>query len=183
VGGDYATASSGWIFNMAHLEGNYWLLTLAPMTGTIDMTYQKKYPVKPDPAFTQPNPPKKPAPKASLCTIVIDVRGLNKHFERAQTSFVFDARGQQLWPDEALIKGVTSQIMTEGNLHTYIDKEQVIRQFANVTRLKALRVQATKFAPSSQYITDAVLGPDAAQKFKAAGKACRLIYLLDKFTP
>lgn len=113
------------------------------------------------------------------CTVVVDVRGLDRRFERAQSSFVFDENGKQLWPDAVLVQGVSSQLVNEGNLHTYITSESQIGQFQNVTRVKAARVQATKFAPSSSYITDAVLGASAAAQFRSAGKACRVVYLKD----
>ncbi|MFC6664732.1 hypothetical protein ACFP9V_04765 [Deinococcus radiopugnans] len=110
------------------------------------------------------------------CTVVVDVRGFAA-FQRAQSSFVFDQAGKQVWPDAALIKGVSSQLVQEGNLQTYITSEGQIGDFKNVTRVKAQGVQATKFAPTSNYITDAVLSAAAAAQFRSAGQACRVVYL------
>lgn len=93
------------------------------------------------------------------------------------TSFLYDERGQQLWPDAALVKGVSSQLVQEGNLHTYITAEGQISSFPNVTRVKALRIQQPRIAPNSRVYTDAVLGADAAAQFRSAGKACRAVYL------
>ncbi len=112
------------------------------------------------------------------CTVVVDVRGFPT-FQRAQSSFVFEQGGGQLWPDAALIQGVSSQLVQEGSLQTYITSEGQIGDFKNVTRVKAQAVQATKFAPKSNYITDAVLPAAAAAQFRSAGKACRVVYFKD----
>ncbi|WP_415814689.1 hypothetical protein, partial [Deinococcus marmoris] len=112
------------------------------------------------------------------CSVVVDVRGLG-NFQRAQSSFVFGPGNQQLWPDATLIQGVSSQLVQEGNLQTYITSEGQIGEFKNVTRVKAQAVQATRFAPTSNYITDAVLSAAAAAQFRSAGQACRVVYLKD----
>ena len=111
--------------------------------------------------------------------MAIDVRGLDKRFDRAQSPFVFDSAGNQLWPDAELIKGVSSQMVNEGSLQSYVTSEAQLSAFSNLTRVKAVRVQATKFAPASKYITDAVLDSAAASRFRSAGTACRAVFLKD----
>lgn len=106
------------------------------------------------------------------------MRGLG-NFQRDMSSFVFDAAGTQLWPDAALIGGVSSQLVQEGNLHTYITSEGAIGGFKNVTRVKASKIRPTKFAPNSSVFTDTELDAAAAAQFRAAGKACRVVYLKD----
>lgn len=108
--------------------------------------------------------------------MVIDVRGLG-NFQRGESSFVFDAAGRQLWPDAQTIQGVSSDLVLEGNLHTYITSEGEIARFQNVTRVKAERLRPTKFAPQSSLLTDVALSDSAAGAFRAAGKACRVVYL------
>lgn len=93
------------------------------------------------------------------------------------TSHVYDEGGAQLWPDAVLIKGVSSQLVNEGALHTYITSESEIGQFKNVTRVKATRVQQPRIAPNSTVYTDAVLRSAAAAQFRSAGSACRVVYL------
>ncbi|WP_206733002.1 hypothetical protein, partial [Deinococcus metallilatus] len=112
------------------------------------------------------------------CTVVVDVRGLGS-FQRDMTSFVYDESGTQLWPDAALVKGVSSQLVQEGSLQTYITSESQIAGFQNVTRVKAARVQPNRMAPNSKVFTDAVLSASAAGQFRSAGKACRVVYLKD----
>lgn len=111
--------------------------------------------------------------------MAVDVRGLDRRFERAQSSFVFDEAGNQLWPDAVLVKGVSSQQVNEGSLQSYVTNDAALSAFPNLTRVKASKVQATKFAPASNYITDAVLGGAAASSFRAAGTACRVVYVKD----
>lgn len=108
--------------------------------------------------------------------MVVDVRGLG-NFQRDMSSFIFDAAGNQLWPDAELVKGVNSQLVQEGNLQTYITSEGEIGQFKNVTRVKASKIRPTKFAPNSSVYTDAELDASAAAQFRSAGKACRVAYL------
>ena len=117
--------------------------------------------------------------RPGLCTVAIDVRGLDPRFSRAQSPFVFDAAGNQLWPDAELIKGVSSQMVNEGSLQSYVTSEAQLSAFSNLTRVKAQKVQATKFSPNSNYITDAVLDSAAAARFRAAGTACKVVYLKD----
>ena len=62
-------------------------------------------------------------------------------------------------------------------MQTYITSEGQISQFKNVTRVKAAKVQATKFAPSSSYITDAVLDGAGTASFRSAGSGCRVAFL------
>lgn len=107
--------------------------------------------------------------------MVIDVRGLG-NFQRDMTTFVFDNAGNQLWPDAALVQGVSSQLVQEG-LHTYITSESQIADFTNVTRVKAESLRSTKFAPQSGVLTDTQLGAAASEQFRQAGKACRVVYL------
>ena len=130
------------------------------------------------PRASAPSQPE-PANSLLLCTVIVDVRGLDKNFQRAQSSFVFDDHGKQLWPDAALIRGVSSQLVNEGDLQDYLTSESQIARFKNITRVKAFKVQATKFAPDSSYIVDAVLGPNATKEFKAAGQSCRVAFLKD----
>jgi hypothetical protein len=111
--------------------------------------------------------------------VAIDVRGLDKRFDRAQSPFVFDSAGNQLWPDAELIKGVSSKLVNEGSLQSYATSEAQLGGFSNLTRVKATKVQATRFAPSSNYITDAVLDSAAAARFRSAGSACRVVFLKD----
>ncbi|EYB66822.1 hypothetical protein DEIPH_ctg066orf0001 [Deinococcus phoenicis] len=110
--------------------------------------------------------------------MVVDVRGLGA-FQRDMTSFVYDEGGTQLWPDASLIKGVSSQLVQEGSLHTYITSESQIGQFQNVTRVKAVRVEEPRIARGSGVFTNAVLGSGAAAQFRSAGAACRVVYLKD----
>uniref|UniRef100_UPI001CA53A97 hypothetical protein n=1 Tax=Deinococcus planocerae TaxID=1737569 RepID=UPI001CA53A97 len=110
------------------------------------------------------------------CTVVVDVRGLGP-FQRDMTSFVYDESGTQLWPDAALVRGVSSQLVQEGSLQTYVTSEAEVAAFKNVTRVKAARVQPPRIAPNSQVFTDAVLGSAAAAQFRSAGAACRVVYL------
>jgi hypothetical protein len=110
------------------------------------------------------------------CTVVLDVRAFPK-FQRDMTSFVYDAGGTQLWPDAALVRGVSSQLVQEGNLHTYVTSERALGSFANITRLTASRVQPNRLAPRSPVLTDAVLDAAAAAQFRSAGQACRVVYL------
>ncbi|MGX9688471.1 hypothetical protein ACTQ9L_15170 [Deinococcus wulumuqiensis] len=63
-------------------------------------------------------------------------------------------------------------------MHTYVTSEAQLAAFQNVTRVKALRLQPPRVAPTSAIRTDAVLGPNAAREFRAAGSACRVVYLL-----
>ena len=107
------------------------------------------------------------------------MRGLDARFARAQSPFVFDSAGNQLWPDAELIKGVSSQMVNEGSLQSYVTSEAQLSGFPNLTRVKAVRVQGTKFAPNSGYITDAVLDSAAASRFRSAGTACRAVFLKD----
>ena len=111
------------------------------------------------------------------CTVAIDVRGLGA-FQRDMTSIVY-AGGQQLWPDAALIKGVSSELVQAGNLHTYVTAESQLAAFPNVTRVKAERIQPNRFAPNSQVYTDVTLSGAAAAQFRSAGSACRVVYLKD----
>ncbi|WP_235204213.1 hypothetical protein, partial [Deinococcus sp. RL] len=112
------------------------------------------------------------------CTVVIDVRGLGR-FDRDMTSYVYDEAGTQLWPDAALVRGVSSQLVNEGNLHTYATSEGQLSAFPNVTRVRAARVQAPRIAPNAAIRTDAVLSAAAAAQFRSAGAACRVVYLKD----
>ncbi len=118
--------------------------------------------------------------------MAVDVRGLSATvggkaypLERAQSSFLFDENGTQLWPDAVLVRGVSSKLVNEGNLQSYLTGEAGLSGLPNLTRLKASRVQATKFNPASNYITDAVLDASAAARFRAAGSACKVVYLKD----
>ncbi|WP_104991361.1 hypothetical protein [Deinococcus sp. NW-56] len=108
----------------------------------------------------------------------MDVRGLGR-FDRDMTSRVYDAAGTQLWPDAALVRGVSSQLVNEGNLHTYATSEGQLGAFQNITRVKATRVQAPRIAPNSPVRTDVVLSAAAAEQFRKAGAACRVVYLKD----
>ncbi|MFC5850173.1 hypothetical protein, partial [Deinococcus petrolearius] len=110
------------------------------------------------------------------CTVVVDVRGLG-NFQRDMTSFVYAEGGAQLWPDAALVQGVSSQLVQEGNLHTYITAEGQASGFSNVTRVKASKIRPSKFAPNSAVYTDVELSAAAAEQFRSAGKACRVVYL------
>lgn len=112
--------------------------------------------------------------------MVIDVRGLG-NFERDMTSYVYDDAGRQLWPDAALVKGVSSQLVNEGNLHTYITAETQISSFEHVTRVRAARIQPNRMAPRSGINTDVTLDAAASQQFRAAGAACRVVYLLGRW--
>ena len=112
------------------------------------------------------------------CTVVVDVRGLGR-LESAMTSFVMDSAGNQIWPDAELVRGVSTQLVQEGNLQHYVRSEADLAQYKNVTRIKASRLRSTKFAPNSNYLTDVELSADAAQTFRSAGKACRVVYLRD----
>ncbi|PYE56523.1 hypothetical protein [Deinococcus yavapaiensis] len=107
----------------------------------------------------------------------MDVRGLGS-FERAQTSFVLDDRGNQVWPDAELVKNVSSGLWDEGRIsQQYVRDESALKAFDNVTVVKALRVQKPKFAPGASYNADAVVSSDVARQIREAGKACRLVYL------
>jgi len=108
------------------------------------------------------------------------VRGLDRRFSRAETSFVFDEAGRQLWPDAELVKGVSSRLVNEGSLQSYATSEADLSGLPNLTRVRASAVRATKFAPNSTLITDAVLGSAAAAQFRSAGSACRVVYLKDR---
>ncbi|PNY81424.1 hypothetical protein CVO96_08535 [Deinococcus koreensis] len=110
--------------------------------------------------------------------MVIDVRGLG-NFQRDMTSLVYDQGGAQLWPDAALVKGVSNDLVQAGNLHTYITGEGQISSFKNVTRLKASRIQPNRLAPNSGVLTDVTLSAAATSQFRSAGKACRVVYLKD----
>ena len=112
------------------------------------------------------------------CTVVVDVRGLGK-FDTAMTSFIRDRAGNQVWPDAELVRGVATQLVQEGNLHTYVRSEGDLSPFKNVTRVRASRILPTKFAPNSDYMADVELSADAAQTFRSAGRACRVVYLRD----
>ena len=112
------------------------------------------------------------------CTVVVDVRGLGR-LESAMTSFVMDSAGNQVWPDAELVRGVSTQLVQEGNLQHYVRSEADLAPYKNVTRVKASRLRPTKFAPNSNYLTDVELSADAAQAFRSAGKACRVVYLRD----
>ncbi|CAM3305057.1 hypothetical protein DEDE109153_10485 [Deinococcus deserti] len=109
--------------------------------------------------------------------MVVDVRGLG-NFQRAQSSFVMSG-GAQVWPDPELIKGVSSDLVMEGNLHTYVTSEAGLAPFKNVTRVKASRVLPSKFAPNSDYLADVELSAAAAREFRSAGEACRVVYFKD----
>ena len=117
--------------------------------------------------------------RGSLCTVAIDVRGLDRRFERDLTTFVYDPGGNQLWPDSELVQGVSSRLVNEGNLQSYVTSEAQLAGLPNLTRVKALKVQPSKFSPNSPYFTDAVLDSVAAARFRSAGMACRLVYLKD----
>ncbi|MCD0157859.1 hypothetical protein, partial [Deinococcus sp. 6GRE01] len=110
------------------------------------------------------------------CTVAVDVRGLG-NFQRDMTSVVYAEGGAQLWPDAALIKGVSSSLVQEGNLHTYVTSEAELSAFKNVTRVKASRIQPNRFAPNSKVFTDVTLPAEAAAQFRSAGQACRVVYL------
>lgn len=116
-------------------------------------------------------------PRLLTCTVVVDVRSLGK-MTRDMTSFVYDAQGRQLWPDTAFVRGVSSALVQEGNIHTYITSEAQLRAFPNVTRVRALRLQAPRIAPNARVFTDAVLGPTSTHAFQAAGQGCRVVYLM-----
>lgn len=113
---------------------------------------------------------------APVCTVVIDVRGLGR-MDRDMTSRVLDTQGQQVWPDATLVPGTSSRLK-QGGMHTYVTSEAQLAAFQNVTRVKALRLQPPRVAPTSAIRTDAVLEPNAAREFRAAGSACRVVYLL-----
>ncbi|OOV13990.1 hypothetical protein BXU09_04145 [Deinococcus sp. LM3] len=104
------------------------------------------------------------------------MRGLG-NFQRDMTSVVYAEGGTQLWPDAALIKGVSSSLVQEGNLHTYVTSEAELSAFKNVTRVKASRIQPNRFAPNSKVFTDVTLPASAAAQFRSAGQACRVVYL------
>lgn len=106
------------------------------------------------------------------------MRGLG-NFQRDMTSNLYDTGGAKLWPDAALVQGVSSQLVNEGNMHTYITSEGGIGQFKNVTRVKASRIRPNALAPGSSVFTDAELDAAAAAQFRSAGKACRVVYLKD----
>lgn len=93
------------------------------------------------------------------------------------TSNVYEAGGAKLWPDAALVQGVSSQLVNEGNMHTYITSEGQIAQFKNVTRVKASKIRPNILAPNSSVFTDSELDAAAASQFRSAGKACRVVYL------
>ncbi|AXH00881.1 hypothetical protein DVJ83_17350 (plasmid) [Deinococcus wulumuqiensis] len=82
-----------------------------------------------------------------------------------------------LRPDATLVPGTSSRLK-QGGMHTYVTSEAQLAAFQNVTRVKALRLQPPRVAPTSAIRTDAVLGPNAAREFRAAGSACRVVYLL-----
>ncbi len=117
--------------------------------------------------------------RALLCNVVVDVRGLG-NFERDMTSYIYNEQGQQLWPDAALIRGVSSQLVNEGNLHTYITSEADISNFNNVTRVRATRIQPNHMSPNSKFYTDATLDAAASAQFRSAGQACRVVYLYSR---
>lgn len=117
--------------------------------------------------------------RGSLCTVAIDVRGLDRRFVRDLTTFVYGPGGTQLWPDAQLVEGVSSRLVNEGNLQSYVTSEAQLTGLPNLTRVRATKVQPSKFSPNSPYFTDAVLDSAAAARFRAAGTACRLVYLKD----
>ena len=112
------------------------------------------------------------------CTVVVDVRGLGK-LESAMTSYVLDAAGNQLWPDAELVKGVSTQLVQEGNLHVYTRSEADLANYKNVTRVKASGLLKPKGSPLANYLSDVQLSAEAAETFRSAGKACRVVYLRD----
>ena len=109
----------------------------------------------------------------------MDVRGLDRRFERDLSTVVYGPAGTQLWPDAELVKGVSSSLVNNGNLQSYVTSEAQLSGLPNPTRVKASRVQASRFSPNSPYLTDAVLDSAAAARFRSAGSACRLVYLKD----
>ncbi|MDO4264649.1 MAG: hypothetical protein Q4C67_10680, partial [Deinococcus sp.] len=94
-------------------------------------------------------------------------------------SYVLDAAGNQLWPDAELVRGVSTQLVQEGNLHTYTRNEADLANYKNVTRVKASQLLKPKQSPLANYLSDVQLSADAAQAFRSAGKACRVVYLRD----
>ena len=118
------------------------------------------------------------AGKPLSCTVVIDVRGLGS-FQRDMTSAVYDDQGRKVWPDAALIAGVSNDLVQEGNLHTYITSESQIAAFPEVTRIKAARIRPNALAPQSNVYTDVALNIAGTALFRSAGQACRVVYLKD----
>ncbi|SEI87070.1 hypothetical protein SAMN04488058_10296 [Deinococcus reticulitermitis] len=112
------------------------------------------------------------------CTVVVDVRGLGR-LERGMTSFVMDAGGAQLWPDATLVQGVDTGLVQEGNLHSYARSEGELAGLKNVTRVKASALLKPKQSPGANYLLDVQLSADAAQAFRNAGKACKVVYFQD----
>ncbi|WP_136389394.1 hypothetical protein [Deinococcus sp. KSM4-11] len=106
------------------------------------------------------------------------MRGLG-NFQRDMTSAVYDDQGRKLWPDAALVKGVSNDLVQEGNLHTYITSESQIAAFPEVTRIKAARIRPNALALESNVYTDVSLSVLATALFKSAGQACRVVYLKD----
>ncbi|WP_309572568.1 hypothetical protein, partial [Deinococcus sp.] len=118
------------------------------------------------------------AGKPLSCTVLIDVRGLG-NFQRDMTSAIYDDQGRKIWPDAALIRGVSNDLVQEGNLHTYITSESQIASFPDVTRIRASRIQPNALASQSSVYTDVSLSVLATALFKSAGQACRVVYLKD----
>ncbi len=109
---------------------------------------------------------------------MIDVRGLGS-FQRDMTSAVYDDQGRKVWPDAALIAGVSNDLVQEGNLHTYITSESQIAAFPEVTRIRAARIRPNALAPQSNVYTDVALNIAGTALFRSAGQACRVVYLKD----
>lgn len=116
--------------------------------------------------------------KLLTCTVAVDVRGLGT-LESAMTSFVMDTAGTQLWPDAELVKGVATELVQEGNMHVYTRSEADLAKYPNVTRVKATALLKPKQSPEANYFADVQLSTDAAQAFRSAGRACRVVYLRD----
>ncbi|MFC6591448.1 hypothetical protein ACFP81_05090 [Deinococcus lacus] len=98
-------------------------------------------------------------------------------FTRDMSVFVFSSSGEQLWPDPELIQGVPSELITSGEAHSYVTTEAELGQFPGVTRVQAARLRPNKLAPASGLMTDVELSESAAAQFRAAGSACRVVFL------
>jgi hypothetical protein len=118
--------------------------------------------------------------------VIVDVRGLG-NFQRDMSNSIF-AEGQPgtpLWPDPEKVRGVSSALVNELGLSESYTTDAAIQArlrdlgvpAADVTRVKASRVQASRFAPQSGVLVDATLNAAAARAFLAAGDACRVIFL------
>ena len=179
-GDEYSTVGGDWVFHLRSSGSGGWSLRLEPLSGQVAQQDQLRFPEARRPAMRPPlaAPAKPPTAKQPFaCTVAVDVRGLKGDFQAAMTSYVFDESGAQLWPDAALVQGVDSELVNEGNLQAYVRNEADLARYPNVTKVKAAKVLPPK-GTQTKYDADAVLSSAEAIKFKAAGKACRVVYVL-----